>query len=214
MTILALSSHRGRAGKDTLLEHLEQRLDKVAHRVAFADELKEELAGVLKVPVDDLHNPELKDAELPLLRCAAIPPGPYKDWLKTLLSWDNRFLPRTLRWHLQMYGTEYIRKHLKQPSRWLNLGLERIKGILNKDPEALIVVTDMRMANEYAAMGTIGAQRVRINRGWSIPEVDNTPPHESDTALDNMAFEATITNAWGKPEDMVDQLITQGIIER
>lgn len=213
MTIIALNSNRGQAGKDTLVEHLGHHYGKVVHRVAFADELKEELAGVLQVPLAVLHSSELKDTEMRHLRNSALPNGPYKDWLKTLTSWDNRFLPRTPRWHLQVYGTNFVRMHLNQPSRWLNLGLERIKGILNKDPEALIVVTDLRMLNEYQALGGIGAQRVRINRGWSIPEVDDTPPHESDTALDNMAFEATVTNVWGKPKDMVNQLITQGIIK-
>lgn len=216
--ILALNSRRGKSGKDTLIDHIESRLNLRVHRVAFADILKREVAFVLA------HEPELvdaigksmhtvdKDKPFASLALDSLPRSPYKDWLKTTGSWLNRYAPRTPRWHAQMYGTEFVREYCKQPDRWLNLGVTSIlDGLIDPNVD-LVVVTDMRLPNEYEEMGRMGAKRVHIARDWYIPEVDDPAPHVSDTALQGLPFDAFITNRHGNPAAMVDQLISQGVI--
>ena len=65
-----------------------------------------------------------------------------------------------------------------------------------------IVVTDMRLPNEYEQLTSIGAHRLRIVRNWHIPEVDTVPYHQSDIALMAHAFDTLVVNEWGKPEAM------------
>ena len=216
--LIALNSNRGKSGKDTLIEHLESRLDVTIHRVAFADILKREVASALahdseiaKSIEKAMHSSD-KDKPFHSLALNSIPRGPYKDWLKTQCCWLNRYLARTPRWHAQIYGTEFIREHCKQPDRWLNLGITSIlDGFIDPNVD-LVVVPDLRLPNEYAELGRMGAKRVRIARDWYIPEVDDQELHISDTALDGLPFDAFITNRHGNPAAMVDQLISQGVI--
>lgn len=209
--ILALNSIRGKSGKDTLIEHIEANGLKV-HRVAFADTLKREcavaLAGgrpQLATSLErEMHSP-LKDREGSGLSINAIPLSGYKIWLvgHTKHQCDE---PRSLRWHLQQYGTGYVRGHLKKPGHWLEMGcLEVLNG--QSDPSGdVVVVTDMRLPNEYERMSLAGAHLIRIVRNWHVPEVDTVPYHESDIALLAHAFDALVVNEWGRPEDMFKQI--------
>lgn len=217
-SILALNSNRGKSGKDTLVEHIEAHRNLKVLRVAFADILKKECATVLAqkpsliAPIEQAMHRSEKDTLYHSLALNSIPRGPYKDWLKTTGSWLNRYAARTLRWHLQMFGTEFSRVHLNQPDIWLDKGVTAVlDGLL--DPQVdLVVVTDMRLPNEHQEMTRMGAKLVRIQRDWRIPEVDDQAPHVSDTALDGFRFDASITNHYGNPAGMVDQLVNQGVI--
>lgn len=210
--ILALNSIRGKSGKDTLIEHIEAKGLKV-HRVAFADTLKKECSEVLAGPIPTLalelerrmHTAE-KDEPIGLLSFAQLPGSFYKEWLLDTKRGDSLTEKRSLRWHLQQYGTEYIREHLGKPNYWLNKGLlEVLNG--HSDPSVdVVVVTDMRLPNEYEQLTSIGAHRLRIVRNWHIPEVDTVPYHQSDIALMAHAFDALVVNEWGKPEAMYDQI--------
>ena len=208
--ILALNSIRGKSGKDTLIEHIEATGLKV-HRVAFADNLKRECAEVLaggrshatSIALKWMHSAD-KDVEMPGLAIKLLPGGPYVDWLNK--RQNNPFTPRTPRWHLQQYGTEYIREHLGKSDYWLSKGmLDVLNG--HADPSVdVVVVTDMRLPNEYGLLSDIGASRIRIVRNWHIPEVDTVPYHQSDIALMAHRFDALVVNEWGKPEAMLNQI--------
>lgn len=212
--ILALNSIRGKSGKDTLIEHIEANGLKV-HRVAFADTLKRECAGVLNSdPVRHrgivyieraMHSAE-KDTLRDELSVTGITRSPYKAWLLNHIPQEFWNLPRSLRWHLQQYGSGYVRGHLKKPGYWLDQGcIEVLNG--QSDPSVdVVVVTDMRLPNEYERMSLAGAHLIRIVRNWHVPEVDTVPYHESDIALMTHAFDALVVNEWGAPERMFDQI--------
>lgn len=212
--ILALNSIRGKSGKDTLIGHIEAEGLKV-HRVAFADILKKELAQVLAFPgvlrAGDLlrlaHSSD-KDTPYACFSVRSVADCQYADWLWTTYIEDPSDLdvPRSLRWHLQVYGTEYVREYLNRPNYWLDAGyLEVLNGA--SDPSVdVVVVTDMRLPNEYTRMSTAGASLIRIVRAWHVPEVDTVPYHQSDIALMAHPFDALVVNEWGKPEAMFPQI--------
>ncbi|HBO3276638.1 TPA: hypothetical protein L4S01_001559 [Pseudomonas aeruginosa] len=210
--ILALNSIRGKSGKDTLIEHIQAHGLKV-HRVAFADTLKRECSQVLAGPIPKLalelerrmHTSQ-KDEAIGLLSLRELPDSFYKQWLMASQWGESVTAPRSLRWHLQQYGTEYIREYLGKQSYWLDQGLMDVqKG--HSDPSVdAVVVTDMRLPNEYTALYSAGARVIRIVRNWHIPEVDTVPYHQSDIALMAHPFDALVVNEWGKPEAMFDQI--------
>lgn len=211
--IIALTSERGRSGKDTLVELLQHEGYKV-FRVAFGDVLKRKCAQVLclseqaRIVMESHCHTDLKDAQFEELAITEIPESEYQDWL--LLEGHDPFTPRTPRWHLQQYGTGFRRNYKANPDVWLLEGLNEIK----KAPkDALVVVTDMRQANEYAALSIRQAHLVRLSRDWRIPAVDDAELHATDTELRDFQMDAVVVNKWGHASEMIDQLKAQGVIQ-
>lgn len=220
--IICLTSVRGRSGKDTLIDLLVKTGHDVA-RVAFGDCLKEECAKDLANDVftaEDLlgfFHSDAKDQPMPGLAIKELPPYAYKRFLVANRTdpVEHRYLsqPRTPRWHLQQYGTNFRRDHLKNPDVWLDAGM---KVIENTEAE-IIVVSDLRQRNEYNRLAYHGlrclqTRMVRLQRLWHIPGVDDDEYHVTDLDLIGFHMDAVVLNKWGNPSSMLDQLKTQGVI--
>ena len=216
MTIIALTSERGRSGKDTLVELLREEGFEV-YRVAFGDVLKHQCSLVLtdcreaQIVMESHCHTDLKDAKFEELSINELPESEYRDWLvEQYRTYEDHHEPRSPRWHLQQYGTGFRRNYKGDPDVWLNEGLK----LIQKAPEgALVVVTDMRQANEYAALDGLGAHLVRLTRGWHIEAVDSAPLHATDIELRDHKMDAVVKNEWGYASDMLVQLRAQGVIE-
>lgn len=216
--IICLTSVRGRSGKDTLIEQLTMQGYDVA-RVAFGDALKEECAAALqsywneREKLLDWFHSDMKDVLQLTLAIREIPDGPYKEWLmykaeRPEVGKDWMREARTPRWHLQQYATDYRRVFLKDPDVWLNAGMKVIEG----QASPLVVVTDMRQANEYARLQEAGGRMVRLHRMWFVTGVDDAEYHITDLDLIGHKMDACAFNRWGNPQGMVTQLKDQGVI--
>ena len=233
--VICLTSVRGRSGKDTLIELLQSQGINVV-RVAMGDVLKEQCAADLtswKIPHDTLlqwFHSDTKDQLLGDLAIKEIPEGPYRAWLMNIKDRDNdgqwMTRPRSPRWHLQQYGTDYRRNHLVNPDVWLEEGIKAIRGHALGGAE-VIVVSDMRQRNEYVRLsqlqGTLwtdptGSAKVekvhmvRLHRMWFIPGVDDASYHITDLDLIGFSMSAVVLNEWGQPAEMITQLKTQGVL--
>lgn len=215
--IIALTSRRGRSGKDTLVEKLREEGFEVI-RVAFGDVLKHQCALVVaddrqaQIDMESHFHTDLKDALFEELAIDNLPESDYQTWLFHVANVEclDTTTPRSPRWHLQQYGTGFRRVVQNDPDVWLREGLKEIA----KAPEgSLVVVTDMRQSNEYHALEALGAHLVRLSRDWTIEAVDNAPLHATDTELEPFVMDAHVVNRWGNPDGMLDQLRTQGVIE-
>lgn len=216
--VLALNSIRGKSGKDTLIGLLESEGRKVC-RVAFADTLKrmcaEELAGPehkgRAVMIEKRMHSSAKDQQCDTLAFKFIAPSPYRHWATSMGRFDIS-APRSLRWHLQTFGTGYHREFLGKPNYWLDMGLAEVYAGLGDSSVDHVVVTDMRMVNEFHALSKANAKTIRIVREWFIPGVDDQPYHISDIALMAHPFDSLVVNRLGEPWAMLDQLKEQGVI--
>lgn len=213
--IICLTSVRGRSGKDTLIDLLVKEGHDVA-RVAFGDLLKEECAQEIATEdftyedlVEFFHS-DAKDRPMPGLSIRSIHRGAYREWLEMCGCNSPEWMDvaRTPRWHLQQYGTNFRRDHLKNPNVWLNAGM---KVIDNTDAE-IIVVSDLRQRNEYNELALEGAYMVRLHRMWHIPGVDDAPYHVTDLDLIGHHMDAVVLNEWGTPSGMLKQLKKQGVL--
>lgn len=219
--LLCLNSIRGKSGKDTLIGLLESEGRKV-FRVAFADVLKrmcaEELAGPRKglavMFERDMHS-SAKDKPCPGLAVEELERSAYTDFLKSRMeSRDDFQKPRSLRWHLQTFGTQYHREFLGKPNVWFDLGMIEVRKALESGTYDHVVVTDMRMVNEYEGLlYAPSVKTIRIVRDWFIPGVDDQTYHISDIALMAHPFDALVVNRLGEPWAMLDQLKEQGVIK-
>lgn len=217
--LLCLNSIRGKSGKDTLIGLLESEGRKV-FRVAFADVLKEMCAQVLAggpgelatAYQRDMHK-SIKDKPQSCLGISQIAHSSYQHWLRKTY-WEEPSAPKSLRWHLQTFGTQYHREFLGKPDVWFDLGMKEVRQGLEDSSYDHVVVTDMRMPNEYS--GLLYAPKVktiRIVRDWFIPGVDDQSYHISDIALMAHPFDALVVNRLGEPWAMLDQLKDQGVLK-
>lgn len=212
-TVIALTSVRGRSGKDTLIEEL-RKAGHTVTRVAFGDTLKEACADELSTPpyntradLLEFFHSDAKDCSMHSLSIRNLHRGAYREWLETrgsnLPEWMD--VARTPRWHLQQYGTEYRREFLKNPNVWLDAGLKEIQ----EAPEGIVVVADMRQRNEYLELTKRGADTVRLQRMWFVTGVDDAGYHKTDLDLIGHRMSAVVLNEWGNPANMVAQLEKQ-----
>lgn len=165
--IISLSAKLPRAGKDTVFEGFAKVLP--THnvcRLAFADALKDELADVLyghdytkglRLRAD--FDTDMKDVDLISIDSLSL--NPFVHWLACTQA-DLSSL-RSPRWYLWQYGTNYVRTHLQDDTRWLAVTLRKISGIQKTDPSSIIFITDTRFPIEFEGLKAIGAKTVMLN---------------------------------------------------
>lgn len=116
----------------------------------------------------------------------------------------------TLREFLQLLGTDAIRDHLHR-NTWVNALMVDYKPKdlateSDEQPHLIFpnwIITDMRFPNECDAVKAKDGITIRVNRKWMLQtEVNGTPLHSSETALDNHKFDYTIDNS-----GTIDELI-------
>ena len=208
-TLIGLVGLKG-CGKDTAADML------AAHgfaRMAFADELYREVARAYAVTPYFLSRRETK--ETPLERLA----------LK--YCWDDRFVglftadevcaglefdevlsaPRSPRWLLQQWGTEYRRKsRWGREDYWVDPVMRKIDA---KPRGAKIVLADVREAAEVHAIAARGGHLVRIRRR-KVEEEDAQAVrtgcaaalHSSETLARECVVDFEVQNVEGDPHAM------------
>jgi hypothetical protein len=197
--VIALWSLRGASGKDTLFSLMKLHGFSVA-RVAFADSLKEEVAGLMPY---SFRGEDDKDTDFLHLAIDRLTISDYQRF--ALLNYDPS-TSRSYRWHLQKYGTEYVRDYLELPTYWMDRGLAKIEALMGTVD--YILVTDMRLLNEYERLSEF-ATTVCMVRDWCVLLVDSKPFHKSDVELLKEKFDITLINTAGKPHLLVSSLLEQ-----
>ena len=110
---------------------------------------------------------------------------------------------------LQLIGTD-LRNHYGE-SVWINESVRKINDVIHINPNAVIIVVDMRLRNEMELLRAIGFTTVKILRPER--EVDRDPNHASETELANVPFDYVINNSntlenyLGAIDALLDKLI-------
>ena len=224
--IVGLNSSRGKTGKDTIVQYASFGIsqdyvklslpDKQVRglksiRLAFGDALKDECAyticgfspewrAKIRKAMDDQN---LKDTPMESLRINQMPNGGYRDWLYDHTDFDRKVF-RTPRFHLQQFGNGYIRSFHNNESAWLDIVKARYNELKDVD---VVFITDMRQQNEADWIKDMGGLTVFVSRDWTVPEVDQQPPHETDNALAGRhQFDNYIINKKGHVTEAADYL--------
>lgn len=220
------------AGKDTCAEFLVR--EKQFRRVAFADALYGETASAYQVTVAFLGNRATKERPLPelalthcqdlafveaavatltrsrALRRAVLARAASGTYMKGVSRRQvNAILnaPRSPRWTLQLWGTEYRRRAYGEDEYWL----KRVQAEIDSHPECSFVVTDVRFKNEADFIERMaGGLLVRVRR----PDLERleaanrarngTAAHPSETELLNRTVAFEVLNKESQPESLRD----------
>lgn len=190
--IIGLTGQAG-AGKDTVADFLTREFGFT--KVAFADALRMEIAHTFGIHIDKLMDRATKEIPCPALALSCCSDhrfvGLVLDMEISLDCADEETLeaimnqPRSPRWTMQRWGTEYRRK-LFGSDYWATELAQRCADLPGN-----IVVTDVRFEEEAELISTVfGGEIWRISR-------DNLPAvlaHSSETPLQECWIDREISN--------------------
>ncbi len=159
--------YKKRVGKDEFYKKaLELYPLRNIHRVAFADALKEEVYDLILKP-NNLARNVLDDPET-------------KELYRPFLEW---------------YSTEFRRNPAcnGRENYWVEQGMKKIDQILEKDPGAIVIITDCRFPNEFEEVKKRKGISLHISRN-NIP--GPTTVHTSQMLMDDHLdmFDCTLDN--------------------
>lgn len=202
--IIGLMSYVPGVGKDTLAEYLINDYGFV--RISYAESLYREVAEAFGVTVAFLANRETKETPLAALCLANCREAGFVTQMLALYPEDGTealSMPRSPRWVLQNWGTEY-RRRLFGDTYWLDRVDSKIAAVAGCD----IVITDVRFPNEIEHVKTMGGVLVRVRRVELEEQVKDSPAvqHASQTEIRNYKADFEVFNSEGRPEEMFDSL--------
>lgn len=204
VVVLGLGAMAG-AGKDTFLGLLADRADIV--NVKFADALTDEVADLFSTRVtredfqalrDNSHD---KDVKMGVFRPRNVEDDDYRMFLYG--QGYSPDAPMSIRDHLVLYGTDYVRTWLGHDDKWLRKGLARIEEVASKG--LIPVVTDVRFPNEAQAIKDLGGTLVSITADWLANRALDAITAKAEGLLKDVQFDAKLINVWGNPASMKGQ---------
>jgi hypothetical protein len=182
--VIGLTGHPG-SGKDTCAQLLTSHY---FQSVAFADALRLEVAKAWRVDVRMLTNRATKEVPMPAFDIGLCGEPDFLNW--AMQQGHNLLQPRSARWVLQHWGTEFRRSQdpdywVRQVERWV----QRMTGL----GRLYFVITDVRMANEAQLVRRLGGKLVRVHRPDLPPMAADTAGHSSE-AHGDLDVDAVIHN--------------------
>lgn len=195
--LIGLTGRAG-AGKDTAAAAL--LATGQWHAIAFADELRAEVADAWSIDARALaerSSKELPTSALAIGRCESTK---FLAWAAVRQHAAQE--PRSPRQIMQWWG-DYRRgqqpDYFVHPVRvWLHFHRTRI-------PAMHLVVTDVRMANEWAMLRAHGARLVRVHRPGLPPMVADTATHASEQHTTLVATHDVHNDA--SPQALAEQMV-------
>lgn len=209
--LLGLAADAPGSGKDTLFAQLKETSDRELVNVKFADTLSKDIYEMFSggcFGMDDLkfirNDPKTKDEPFNAFKLANIGTAfaDYADFCTNVMG-ENPDTPRSIRWHLDVYGTKYRREHLNDPDIWVRKGLEAAKAAY--DAGHIPVFTDVRFPNEAAAIQRVGGKVVHIAADWAMQQVANKITGIAEGHLKNWKFDLKVNNVFSDPHNMTAQ---------
>lgn len=196
-------------GKDTAALLLKSHLRFA--QLAFADPLRAEICDAYTCPTALFTNRGTKEVETPelaLLNCSNY------EFVGLMLLLEaagkgtcnlSGFLeaPRSPRWLMQQWGTEYRRKTTHE-NYWTRNMIARVRGLQEGD-QWRTVISDVRFDNEAAAIRSMGGVIWQIKRAGvahdstHVSEVDGSqfePDHVIDNDADIQTLQLLVVGGW------------------
>lgn len=216
--IISLSAPRPQSGKDTLADQIVQHFgaDRVA-TIAFGDYLRDCVSHLFgaesALEVKALLSDSRKDVVTPLCLGTNIVHSDYREFL--LSKGVNLNLYQTPRFHMQMFGNDYMKGHLGLTDFWVDVVERRIAFLKKTKPHLkYIIVTDTRSPNEFDRLDEQGAMFYMVKRsGFPKDLHDNAEGrHSVETHADGWIYDHVLWNRYGDKGLMLHNFLdSQGL---
>lgn len=143
--------------------------------IAFADALRVEVAATWGIDLGLLNDRRHKEHNTPQLAAGG---GANANWLRWICVQGISLIePRSPRWVLQQWGS--FRRD-GDPLHWVHPVTYWVQYQRQHNHQNDLVVTDVRMANEVAALRALGGRIVRVHRTDTPALASDTAQHESE----------------------------------
>lgn len=153
LQLIAIHGSPG-AGKTTLSDYLWTNFGILD--IAFADGIYHDLSDIFSVSVSHLQDQTWKKTPLNVLQNINAEDPDYRDFLCRILK-EDKYEPRTSRYHARKYGQEYMDYKLGEGNtHWADKTCERIKVLASSDRKNL-VVSDLRQPKEVHKLRELAA---------------------------------------------------------
>lgn len=202
--MLGLYSDAPGSGKDTFANLLAQEYPqvKVLH---FADALTDEVAKLFPEVIDfyEIRNePKLKDWKFNMFALKNAHPDfdHYVSFCVSKLGLDMD-QARSVREHLLLYGTKYVREYLGRDSAWVDAGIKAARAVY--EAGGVPVFADVRFPNERDVIQRIGGKVLHIVPTWGR-ELDETTSI-AEGKIPTVSLDGSIFNTQGHPDGMLRQ---------
>lgn len=215
MQVISLSALCPQSGKDTLADFIKTIEGIDVRCIAFGDALRAEIVSYFNTTGATFHPSDVKqmllrpakDVEHEAFSINKLRIGSYRDFMKAYVKWNPEEItkPRSLRYHLQRYGNDFTKDHMKYKSRWvdevrLKLDDWRSRGLVD-----LVVVTDTRAPEEFEMLKKeFDATTFLIRReGFPVSEHEmKRVPHPIEEYAKNFKYDWELTNVYGDKSHM------------
>lgn len=198
MRLIGLAGRAG-AGKDSVADVLEDLYG--FRRFSFSDALYEEVADAFGVTIDSLKDRALKEAPTEALALRHCRDREFVACVRNLgvLEADIGIIPRSPRWVLQIWGTEYRRE--QDPDYWIRKAAATYEAALASGVAGL-VNTSVRHGNEVDWLRSCGADIWHILRSCGAEPVI---AHSSEAGIPRRAGDVLIIND-GTLDDLAERV--------
>ena len=181
--IVALHGLPG-VGKDTLADMLVARQG--YSKLAFADALYKEVAEIMGVDEMYLRLRSTKEEPQDKLALFHTVHPEYRRFATQVLK-EDLFTPRTSRFHMERYGTDFCR-YVGDPLRWVNFAMAELRS-----RDTSVVFTDLRGYQDQREVSALKMYAFQAQQSLVIVgvhrDVPAPPPHEANTMLRDSAID-------------------------
>ena len=218
MLTFSLSAIEPQSGKDTFANLLKECYESKGLTVrvtAFGDDLRQHVAGMFKYEdfqqtLQNLNSPS-KDVPMAKYSVNCLSSG-FQNYASFLLKEGvDKFADLSLRFHMQHYGTDFIREFIGLDYLWLEAVTDRLAQWEVEEVD-IVIVTDTRFPLEFQALkDKFDARFIKIEpKGF--PETaykkEGRAQHKAESYSGSFEYDITIQNEYGFPERMLGQLYT------
>jgi hypothetical protein len=212
-TIVGIHGNTG-AGKDTVADHMNRKHG--FHVVAFAEAVKRDLVAMFDVSPNLFSDRRFKTDATDLLSLGRTNHSEFLDWYVSTANGEMEAaalgaglltLPRSPRWLMQTYGTDYRRA--SNPNYWI----DRLSDTISTFPvDHNIVISDVRFQNEADFVKAESS----LNEVWEVIRMNNPHHNKADhhksnvrlPSVDKVLFNSgTINQLWRKVDRAVEKVL-------
>ncbi|MGL5583259.1 MAG: hypothetical protein ACRDCE_20220 [Cetobacterium sp.] len=223
MLTISLSAFEPQSGKDTLAYLLKTHFEaqgKTVKIIAFGDALRKHVAGMFDTSAYPTNMLKLmspaKDSVSEEYAIKNVRKGysEYQYFMAVTKEFDPEE-PRSLRFHMQHYGTDFIREFKQLEHHWIEVVTSTMADWAIEDVD-VVIVTDTRFPAEFDVLKFLFQADFMLVNPVGFPpsayQKEDRPVHKAETFSRNFEYTREVSNHYGFPNDMLKQLEGQGFL--